>query len=213
MLWGEPYNVDSVRTLYAKRIPFPFNFTHPQKYMKLAEDFLCVHANFHINDKLENHNRSELVINAKKFVNMLAEKVSDNEWFFGKSPSEFDASVYASLTILFHMTLQNNDLKSHINECPNLVQYIKRIRTKYLLDVKVNEPEQKPIVTKMKHVFVNKETGSISNGTMKVIAALLALGTMTLFAVTHGILEISKDDGRIDDFDYSAYDDEDGLAD
>lgn len=213
VLWGDPLNVDAVRTLYAKRIPFPFNFSHPQKYMKLAEDFLTVHGNFSINDKLENHNRNDLVIKAKKFVNLIAGKLGDNEWFFGKEPSEFDASIYASLAILYHMTLQNNDLKSHINECPNLIQYIKRTRNNYLFDVKVNATEPNPIVKKVKNVFINKENGSISNGMLKMLAGILAIGSMTLFAVTHGILDIGKNNEAIDDFDYSTYEDDDGLGD
>lgn len=61
ILWGDPANVDAMRTLYARRTPFPFNFVYPQKYMKLAEDFLETFANFNINDKVEFHKNTEVI--------------------------------------------------------------------------------------------------------------------------------------------------------
>lgn len=62
ILWGDPLNVDAMRTLYARRTSFPFNFIHPQKYMKMAEDFLETFSNFNIKDKIEFHNNTEVTI-------------------------------------------------------------------------------------------------------------------------------------------------------
>lgn len=181
--------------------------------MKQTEDFINIFANFSINDKIAHHNTTELLIKAKIFINMLAERLGENNWFFGgQKPSEFDANIYASLAILLHMQLQNNDLKTHISECPNLVKYLKRIRTKYLLDVKVNVTDQKTGINRIKGMIVNHESGSLSNGTLKVIAGIVAIGSMIVFAITHGMVEIGTD---IDDDGmhvYTPYDDDDDLG-
>lgn len=182
--------------------------------MQRAEDFLQIYGAFNINDKLEHHHTADLVIKAKIFVNTLSERLTDREWFFGgKRPTQFDAAIYARLAIMYHMQLQNNDLKSHINECPSLVKFMNTIRSKYLADIKVNAVEQKTVCSRVKHVFVDKESGSISNGTLKVIAGIVAVSSMIVFALTHGILEISLDDDSSTGGTYSSYDDEDEYGD
>lgn len=183
--------------------------------MKRAEDFLQIYGAFNINDKLEHHHTADLVIKAKIFVNKLSERLTEREWFFGgKNPTQFDAAIYARLAIMFNMQLQNNDLKSHITECPSLVKYMKVVRSKYLADIKVNAIVEKSIVGRVKNVFVDSETGSLSKGTVKVIAGVVAVSSMVIFALTHGILEIEVgyNDSSLDGT-YSSYDDEDDYGD
>lgn len=62
LLWGDPVNVDTTRTLYAKRTPFPLNFIYPQKYMKFTEELIQTVANFNISEKIEMHNNTEASI-------------------------------------------------------------------------------------------------------------------------------------------------------
>lgn len=208
VLWGNPRNADEIRILYAKRLPFPFNFVYPHRYVKHTSEFLKVVSNFSIDDKLEHHNTAELILNAKKYVNMLTERIESKRWFFGGSkPDEFDASIYASLSILLHLQLPQNDLKSHISECPNLVAYLERIRRKYMADIRVGdvEPSQPTVFSRVQGVFINKEKGTISNGVIKVMFGLLTVGTMVLFAISHGILEITNDDDEPAQY----YDDDD----
>lgn len=125
-------------------------------------------------------------------INTLSEKLGTSDWFLGKTPSEFDCSVYASLAVLLHIPLQNNDLKSHINECPNLLKFLNRIRNKYLLDIKV-EMEQKAMFDNVKKIFLNKDNQTLSNTTIKIIAGLVAVSSMAFFAFTHGMVEIGSD--------------------
>lgn len=213
VLWGDPANVDATRTLYAKRTPFPFNFSHPQRYMKRADELLQIYGAFSIADKLENHQTADLVIKAKIFVNLLSERLENSEWFFGgKNPTQFDAAIYAQLAIMYNMQLQNNDLKSHINECPSLVKFLKTVRNKYLADIKVNAVDQRTITSRVKRAFVDRESGTMSNGTIKVIAGVVAVSAMVTFALTHGILEIGTDDDDAAGA-YSSYDDDDEYGD
>lgn len=204
ILWGDPINSETTRILYAKRIPFPFNFAYPQKYIKRASDYLKIVANFSIEDKLINHNTVDISLKAKKYIKMLAEKIEKKRWFCGgQKPDELDATLYAALSLLLNLQLQNNDLKSHITECPSLVNYIDRVRKKYLMDIRISENgESKPTVFgRVQNVFINKEKGTVSNAVVKTLFGLLTISTMVFFAISHGILEIVTDDDDVQYYD------------
>lgn len=197
VLFGDPINADTIRILYAKRLSFPFNFVYPQKVMKRASEYLKIVANFSVDDKLMNHNTAEISLNAKKFINMLAEQIETKRCFFGgQKPDEYDATVYAALSILVNLQLQNNDLKTHITECPNLINYIDRVRKKYLLDIRVGEivAKNQGTFSRVQSLFVDKEKGTLSNAVMKTMFCLLTVSSMIFFAISHGILEIVTDD-------------------
>lgn len=207
VLWGDPRNSDATRTLYAKRLPFPFNFIYPHRYIKQASEYLKIVANFSIDDKLEHHNTAEMILNAKKYINMLAERLEKKRWFFGKQkPDELDATVYAALSILQNLQLPHNDLKSHINECPQVISYIERIRKRYLADFRTGdqiEPIQNHTAfDRVRGIFINKEKGTLSNTMVKVLFGILTITTMTMFAISHGLLEIVYYDDDDDDSDH-----------
>lgn len=120
---------------------------------------------------------------------MVAEKLGDGNWMFNDKPSEIDCTLYAYFAILQHIGLKNNALRTHIDECPNLVKYTKQIRLKYLKDI-VIETEKSSWLDRVKYLFVNREDGSLSSTTVKVFAGVFAVGAMVLFSVANGMLEV-----------------------
>lgn len=212
VLWGDPQNADEIRTLYAKRLPFPLNFVYPHRYVKHTSEFLKVVSNFSIDDKLEQHNTADLILKAKMYVNMLVERIEGKRGFFGgQKPNEFDATIYASLSILLNLPLSQNILKGHIMACPNLVAYVDRIRKKFMAGIQndVTEPNKTTFLSRIHGVFINKDKGTISNGMVKVMFGLLTVSTMVFFAISHGILEIITDDDDMDSLQYYDGDDDD----
>lgn len=210
VLWGDPRNSDATRTLYAKKLPFPFNFIYPQRYIKQTSELLKIVSNFSIEDKLDHHSTADMILNAKKYINMLAERLEKKRWFFGgQKPDEIDATIYAALSILLNLQLPTNDLKSHITECPPAMNYIDRIRKKYLNDFQTAEqiePNQNPTVfNRVQGIFINKEKGTLSNTMVKVLFGILTVSSMAFFAISHGILEIVTYD---DDDDSEHFSDE-----
>lgn len=211
VLWGDPRNTDITRMLYAKRLSFPFNFVYPHRYIKKASELLKIVANFSIDDKLEHHSTADMILNAKKYINMLAERFEKKRWFFGgQKPDELDASIYAGLSILLNLKLPNNDLKSHITECPNVINYIDRMRKKFMNDPNRSSDQciesTHTVFNRVQEIFINKEEGTLSNTMMKVLFGILTVGTMVVFAISHGILEIVSYD---DDDDITRYGDTD----
>lgn len=216
-LWGDPNNAETTRIIYAKKLPCPFNFIYPPKYKKQTLQLLQEVANFSIDDKVEFHHTTDLIFSAKKTINMLAERIGPKLWFLDSDePNEVDATVYAVLSILSNAQLQSNDIKNHIGSNPNLLKYIDRIRNKYLSDICVKESSPMPderasILTRVRNVFVNKEEGTVSNTTMKILFATLTLGTMVVFAFSHGIVEFALSDDDVSDVSqlyYGEHDDE-----
>lgn len=203
VLWGDPRNSDTTRMLYAKRLPFPFNFVYPHRYIKQTSELLKIVSNFSIDDKLEHHSTADMILNAKKYINMLAERFEKKRWFFGgHKPDELDATIYAALSILLNLQLPNNDLKSHITECPNVMNYIDRIRKKYMGDIRSGDDQSElthTVFNRVQGIFINKEKGTLSNTVIKVMFGILTISTMTLFAISHGLLEIVTYDDDEDD--------------
>lgn len=130
-----------------------------------------------------------MITKARICINMIATKIAERNWFIGDSPTEVDCTVYAYLAILQHNSLQNNALRAHINECPNLVKYTHHIRSKYLTGIETINP-RKSIFESVSSWFLDKEDGSLSSTTLKVCAGVVAVGAMVLFAITHNMLEV-----------------------
>uniref|UniRef100_A0A182JAR0 Uncharacterized protein n=1 Tax=Anopheles atroparvus TaxID=41427 RepID=A0A182JAR0_ANOAO len=131
MLWGDPKNVDTTRTVYAKRIPIPFNFYCPRKYVVRTNDITQSLAGFSLEDSIEFHDMSEFAHNAKTCLNWITSKLEENRWFLGDQPSEVDAMLYGYLSVLLKLTLPNNVLQNHIRQCPKLVQFVDRTTSTY----------------------------------------------------------------------------------
>uniref|UniRef100_A0A182PF28 Metaxin n=1 Tax=Anopheles epiroticus TaxID=199890 RepID=A0A182PF28_9DIPT len=131
MLWGDPKNVDTTRTVYAKRIPIPFNFYCPRKYVLLTNDITQSLAGFSLEDSIEFHDVSEFQHNAKTCLNWIATRLEESRWFTGDRPTEVDALLYGYLSVLLKLTLPNNVLQNHIRQCPKLMQFVDRTTATY----------------------------------------------------------------------------------
>lgn len=59
-MWGNPQNIDTIRSLYAKRIPFPFNFYYPSKYIMKTNQVCETVASFSLEDPIENHETTDV---------------------------------------------------------------------------------------------------------------------------------------------------------
>jgi metaxin len=188
--WGDPQNVDTVRALYAKRTPFPFNFYSPKKYVQRTNDITEHLANFSTEDIIEKHDIAEMSLNAKKCLNWISEKIGDKKWFFGDKPSECDAIIYGYLSVILHMKLPNNVLQVHLQQCSNLVKYVHRITKAHFADLSFCSPDVKP--TDEKHIYTGKEDEESPEVVRRryYLSGLVAVLGMVGFAVMNGIVSV-----------------------
>lgn len=107
----------------------------------------------------------------------------------GEKISEIDCTLYAYLAVLQHIGVSNNSLRTHINECPSLLKYTKQIRTQYLTGIAAST-DSSVIFDRAKHLFITKEDGSVSPTLIKICAGVFAIGSMIMYAITHGLLEV-----------------------
>lgn len=214
-LWGTTESAEATRFLYAKRSPFPLSFFKPGQYLKQAERYLQVQCGFSIKSGIppEEHLTRGLIVEAKKFINEISAQLGDREWFFGQSPSEFDAILYSYLALLLHYPQNFNPLAGHIRECKNLVNFVSRITKKYFdgltfdSGLKVGSGSGK--------AFKQKAAGDEeeSNLKLQIIAGLVAFCSMVAFSLSTGILEISRDSIHQEAVDFDDEDEDEGDGD
>ncbi|XP_065088525.1 metaxin-1 homolog [Ochlerotatus camptorhynchus] len=224
-LWGDPKNLDTTRALYAKRIPIPFNFYCPRKYVLKTNELTLSLAGFALEDSVELHDVNDLMLNAKKCINWISEKLGENRFFYGDTPSEIDAVLYGYLSVLLKLTLPNNVLQNHVKQCNNLVKFVERITTIYFAREGFSSAGSNgSSASSSDNSSKPKQEGEKSyDGTQKdedtpydrkkryVVSGIFATIAMVSYALVSGILTISQNDhggGNFISYDEPEYDDE-----
>lgn len=132
---------------------------------------------------------------AKKCVNLISKQLGRRVWFFGDNFSEFDATIYSFLVILYKVQLKNNPLQNHIKCCQNLVDYIKRITRDIFpteaLDIlnSMKKLVSSSTMEKRSHFAVQKKSERDMATFTKILASLAAVFLMTLFAIRNGVFQ------------------------
>lgn len=165
--WIDAKNfVEFTRPLYAKLLPFPFNFYYPGHYEKRAKQLIASlygedddlsmietavskYSSFY---QRESHGAVfiktcslfigglQVYKQAEECINLLATKLGEKEFFFGQAPSSLDAVVFAHLAPLLKAPLPSAALQNHLKACTNLTRFVGRILQRYFpKDVQGNE--------------------------------------------------------------------------
>ena len=102
---------------FAKQMTFPLNMYYPSKYRNHAESVMEGRFGIQFNDAPDVRSVIETAVhkNAEECLNMLAERLGEENFLFGQGPSSADALLYGYLAPLLkapfpNPTLQNYDL-------------------------------------------------------------------------------------------------------
>lgn len=190
-LFGQPQNTDDIRTVYAKRTPFPFNFFCPGRYFRKTDEICQQIGNFSIEDKIDQHNIVEMSFKAKKILNWINEKLSKNIFFLDERPCEIDATIYAYLAIVIKFQLPNNQLQSHGNQNEFLVKYVDRITKTYFDKCEIFECKEKPTKPEKK-VYTGQEDEEPPAIVRKryILSGVVASIAMLSYAMFIGLFKI-----------------------
>lgn len=121
--------VELTRPWYAKRLPFPSNYTVPGQMQRRAE--ADHRAQFSEYDEVSTQ-ETALLKEAQKCLTLLSEKLGDQEFFFGRQPTSFDAIVFSYLAPMLKVPFPSfNHIQTHLKACDNLTSFISRILQKY----------------------------------------------------------------------------------
>ncbi|XP_058450652.1 metaxin-1 homolog [Malaya genurostris] len=226
-LWGDPKNLDTTRMIYAKRIPIPFNFYCPRKYVVKTNELTKSLAGFALEDSVAIHDVNDMMLNAKKCINWVSEKLGENRFFFGDTPSEVDAILYGYLSVILKLTLPNGVLQNHLKECTNLTKFVDRITTIYFAKegfTGVGSASNSSSSSSSSNQKSEDQAHKSYDGTQKeedtphdrkrryIVSGIFATIAMVSYALMSGILTISTGghggNGFIS-YDEPEYDDED----
>lgn len=187
-------SIDHSRSLYATRIPFPLNFIAPKQYVRKTEKMLNNLYGFSLEDSIEKQDFAEMAVKAKQVLNELEERLKETLWASGKDPSLLDVHVYPFVALIYNNPLPNNTLQSHVQQCPNLIKYVKRITKKYF--------ENEEYMTEKKNLTKNENEKKTYNGQEEeddpkgkqkryIVSGLVATISMISYALFKGILHVS----------------------
>lgn len=131
-----------------------------------------------------------MIFDAIKTLNQLEAKLGDKNSVLGE-PSELDCTLYAYLSIILYCLPHNNVVRMHLAQCSLLVRFVSRFHSIYLFDLLLPNPdageEQRLLGTSISH----DTDGESSKWGVRILAAGIAIGAMSLFAIKQGIFDVS----------------------
>ncbi|PIK62175.1 putative metaxin-1 [Apostichopus japonicus] len=202
--WVDAKNhVEFSRPWYARAFHFPFNYFLPGRIHRAAEERLeSTRGGNHI---LPEELRSKVFKDAKDCLDLLSEKLNEQQFFFGDSPSSLDALVFSYLAPILRVPFPNNELKDHVKQSENLWMYCSRILQRYFPATSEDAAEQK------RNETMRDTPNSLDDDPHKVRNIVLSVAVALCALVGYGLmsglvqLEVVGHEGEEDDS-------EDGMA-
>ena len=201
LMWVDAKNhVEMTRPWYGKHLPFPLGLYYPNKYeqeaVKLVES---LYGQFSDNLEIGNDTIVETCIYkaAQECITMMSNRLGDNQYMFGRSPSSVDAVMYAYLAPLMKAPFPNNSLQNYLKNCNNLVKFVVRISQNYFPKV-VKNYEEKSLKEEHEKEPPKQESNAEEekpweNETRnKILAGCVASLAMGVYAHKSGLVDIAK---------------------
>lgn len=132
----------------------------------------------------------QIIVRAKKCLNTLNEKIGSKPFLFQMS-TEIDATIYAYLSVLYYIPMANNPIKSHIQECPNLLNFVDKFGKKFLANELKECERERPNVSSTNDLSNSEASDSWSKHGPKIVSVFVALVVMGTFAIRNGIFSVS----------------------
>lgn len=141
-----------------------------------------------------------MLLDAKKCLNVLESRLKTGGGFLnGHHFEEVDATLYAYIATVTRMLAPTNALRSHLQECPKLMEFQQTIQTAFL-----SRDAVETYVTPEQEINLGPPAGSGSTGLSDVdddkffakkmpviLSCLIAAGAMLLFAKKQRIFDVS----------------------
>ncbi|EZA61712.1 Metaxin-2 [Ooceraea biroi] len=112
-----------------------------------------------------NKNLNEVFDDVKKCCIALSERLTDEEFFFGKDPTELDALVFGHIHALISPFSSNREIVAIIHQFPKLVGHTSRVKRRYFSSGKPNELD----ALVFGHIFTIITTPLPNNGLAMIV--------------------------------------------
>ncbi|XP_039608227.1 metaxin-1-like [Polypterus senegalus] len=189
-LWVDSKNyVDVTRRWYAENIPFPLNFFLPNRMHSSFLDRLRLIKGDNGLEPGEEAEK-ELYRDAVECMTLLSQRLGNQTFFFGQSPSSLDAHVFGLLAPLLKMKLPSNKLQQHLKSLDNLCHFCSNILTLYFPPEGADGPSRKASSPHGgEHSDFDNEPHKRRN---QILSVLVALGAMLSYAFLTGIVSVHR---------------------
>ncbi|XP_077431220.1 metaxin-1a [Vanacampus margaritifer] len=181
-LWVEPKNFAEVtRRWYAEHMSFPLGLFLPGRMQRHQLDKLRLlrgDASLEAGDELE----KELYRDATDCMDLLAQRLGTQKFFFGDSPSSLDAFVFGWLAPILKCELPSGKLQQHLKTLDNLHAFCANILLIYF-------PHNG--APRSARPAESRDAEHVPNRRAKqFLSALAALGAMLSYAVLTGMVSV-----------------------
>ena len=203
---------------FAKQMTFPLNMYYPSKYRNHAESVMESRFGIQFNDAPDVRSTIETAVhkNAEECLNMLAERLGEENFLFGQGPSSADALLYGYLAPLLKAPFPNPTLQNYLKASNVLVKFVSRVNLTYFSKVALDYERNKASENLKQNPDSNEENEEPVNYTRVAVASSVAASAMTAYAIKSGWFEIAKnitiqivgsddDENEEDDEHYAAY--------
>lgn len=185
--WLDSKNyLELTRPWYARVLPFPLNYFVPGNYQKKAQGKIS--AQFGMDDFENPQVETQIYKHAEECLTLLSNRLGEHEFFFGKSPTSLDATVFAYLAPLLKVPFPNPTLQNYLKACDNLVRFIVRILHRYfpLSPKELEEQKQKEFLDQKNREEESEFPNKRKN---QLVCAVFALFAMFAYAVSSGVVQ------------------------
>jgi len=141
VFWLDTKNqLELSRPWFASKMGLPLSLFYPNKMVGRAREVVRSHVDVGPgNEDCDDAATSAMIESAvykraEECLSVLARRLGDDLYFFGKSPSSLDALVYGHLAPLLKAPLPNPTLQNHLKACVNLVSFVVRITQNYFAE-------------------------------------------------------------------------------
>ncbi|XP_077382009.1 metaxin-1a [Festucalex cinctus] len=181
-LWVEPKNFAEVtRRWHAEHMSFPLGLFLPGRMQRHQLDKLRLlrgDTSLEADEQLE----KELYRDAIDCMDLLAQRLGTQKFFFGDSPSSLDAFVFGWLAPILKCDLPNGKLQQHLKSLDNLHAFCANILLVYF-------PYNGAAPSTRR--AESRDADHVPNRRVKqILSALAALGAMLSYALLTGMVSI-----------------------
>jgi len=149
---------------------------------------------------------TQVLKNAQECITLLANKLGDQDYFFGRKASALDASIVALLGLLFKVSVPCSVLQNHIIACPALAKYVQRVLLRNFPAVLKTEQHHRKKAAK-KGAGSTPRSGSPGAGMDSelsapklAVVAVAAVAANALYLYATGLLKVGKGEISYDDY-------------
>ncbi|GAB6018944.1 hypothetical protein CHUAL_000590 [Chamberlinius hualienensis] len=130
--WDSKNYIDLTRPWYAKALPLPFNYFIPGQIQRKSRNYLL--GKYELQPEDESLLENLVMKGSRECLTLLENRLADKEFFFGRSPTSFDATVFAYLAPLLKAPFSSSPLQNHLKACDSLSRFVLRILQRYFPD-------------------------------------------------------------------------------